>query len=67
MPNYEYMCEECGHKFETFQSMTADPLKECPECKKEALRKVISAGMGVVIGENFKAHHDRIKRTYGKG
>ena len=29
MPIYEYKCGKCGHQFETMQSITADPLKEC--------------------------------------
>ena len=30
MPTYEYVCEKCGHEFETVQSMSAPPLKTCP-------------------------------------
>jgi putative FmdB family regulatory protein len=67
MPNYDYTCNDCGHTFEVFQTMSSDPLKECPECKKESLRKVISGGLGVVMGEDFTAHHDRIRKTYGRG
>jgi putative FmdB family regulatory protein len=31
MPTYEYRCTN-GHTFEAFQSITADPLKECEIC-----------------------------------
>lgn len=43
MPIYEYRCEECGHEMEKLQKMSDPALTECPECKKDALKKVISA------------------------
>ena len=35
MPTYEYRCNACGHEFEQFQSITADPIKVCPKCGKK--------------------------------
>ena len=66
MPFYDYICKECSHEFENFQSMTSEPLKECPECKKHALQKKISGGMSISIGENFSAHHENIRRMKNK-
>lgn len=43
MPIYEYRCEECGHEMEKLQKMSDPALVQCPECKKDALKKVISA------------------------
>ncbi len=43
MPIYEYECEACGHKLEALQKISDDPLKDCPECGKPALKKLISA------------------------
>ena len=43
MPIYEYQCTDCGHELETIQKMSEDPLKDCPECGKPALQKLISA------------------------
>ncbi len=43
MPIYEYQCEKCGHQMEKLQKMSDDPLKDCPECEKPALRKLVSA------------------------
>lgn len=43
MPIYEYMCGACGHQMEAIQKMSEDPLTECPECKKAALQKLVSA------------------------
>jgi len=43
MPIYEYECEACGHIFDELQKMADEPLIECPECKKAALKKLVSA------------------------
>lgn len=54
MPTYEYECENCGNKFETFQSIKAEPLKHCDVCGKDALRRLISAGGGLIFkGSGF--------------
>jgi len=53
MPTYEYECKSCGHSFEIFQSMSDQPLKECPECGKE-IRRLIFGGTGVIFkGSGF--------------
>lgn len=43
MPIYEYVCAECEHTMEAIQKMSDDPLTDCPECGKAALKKKISA------------------------
>jgi len=43
MPIYEYKCEACGHVFESLQKISESPLVECPECGKDALKKLISS------------------------
>lgn len=54
MPTYDYKCEACGHEFEKFQQMSADPIKVCPECKEEKVKRLIGAGMGVIFkGSGF--------------
>ncbi len=30
MPTYEYKCLDCGIQFDRFQSITEDPIQECP-------------------------------------
>ena len=40
MPNYEYKCDVCGHKFEELQSIKDDPLQECPRCGEKTLRRL---------------------------
>ena len=54
MPTYDYKCDSCGHVFEAFHSMKDEPLKKCPECGKETLRRLIGAGAGLIFkGSGF--------------
>jgi putative FmdB family regulatory protein len=61
MPTYEYVCEKCGHEFETFQSISAAPLKNCiadvcPQKKwgRGRVKKKISSGAGLLFkGSGF--------------
>ena len=43
MPIYEYQCDDCEHKLEKLQKISDDPLKDCPECGEQGLRRLISA------------------------
>lgn len=43
MPIYEYQCDACGHQHEALQKISDDLLTNCPECGKDALKKIISA------------------------
>jgi putative FmdB family regulatory protein len=43
MPIYEYECQQCGHQKEAIQKISDPPLKLCPACNQETLRKLISA------------------------
>jgi putative FmdB family regulatory protein len=42
MPNYEYLCKKCGHRFEEIRKFSDKHLKKCPECGG-VLEQVISA------------------------
>ena len=54
MPTYDYECDACGHTFELFQSISADPEKKCPKCKKLKLRRLIGTGAAVMFkGSGF--------------
>lgn len=43
MPIYEYKCEACGHEIESIQKISDPELKDCPECGKPQLKKLVSA------------------------
>lgn len=80
MPNYDYHCKSCGHEFEIFQQMSADPLKTCPKCNGE-VERLIGAGAGLIFKgsgfyitdyKNKKSVSDtpkenKSKKTNGKG
>lgn len=52
MPTYEYRCRTCEHRFEIQQTISDDPLTECPECAGD-LRKVFHP-VGIAFkGEGF--------------
>jgi putative FmdB family regulatory protein len=59
MPIYTYRCDNCGVQFEHRQKFSDDPLKVCPECDEEGLRKVYSP-VGIVFkGSGFYATDNR--------
>ena len=54
MPTYDYQCDACGHRFEQFQSIIANPLRRCPHCGKLKLKRLLSTGVGVIFkGSGF--------------
>lgn len=64
MPTYQYACTECGHDFETFQSLSENSLTECPECSGK-LRKLFNA-VGVVFkGSGFYRTDSRNSNSSG--
>lgn len=60
MPVYEYECEHCGTRFERWQSIQDEPLRQCPDCSG-SVRKVFHAagiifrGSGWYITDSRKA------------
>ena len=43
MPIYAYACRECEHELDALQKIADDPLVDCPECGKPALKRLLSA------------------------
>jgi putative FmdB family regulatory protein len=43
MPFYEYECPHCGYHDEVLQKINDKPLKKCPTCGKNGLKKLMSA------------------------
>ena len=55
MPIYTYRCESCGVQFERHQSFSDEPLKRCPECSKNSLRKVLTPAGIIFKGSGWYA------------
>ena len=54
MPTYDYQCSNCGHEYELFQSITAKPVKKCPQCGKNSAERLIGTGSGIIFkGSGF--------------
>ncbi len=43
MPIYEYRCQSCDHELEALQKLSDPELRDCPNCGKPELKKLISA------------------------
>lgn len=55
MPTYSYQCSACGHAFEQVQRMTEDPIKVCPSCGAEAVRRLINSANFILKGSGWYA------------
>ena len=71
MPIYEYQCEKCQHTLEALQKFSEKPLRECPECGKHTLKRLISAPMFRLAGSgwyetDFKSENERKRNLAGK-
>ena len=40
MPQYEYECPNCNHRFEIIQRYSDSAFEKCPECKATAERLI---------------------------
>ena len=69
MPTYDYLCRECGEKFEHFQSMSSSPLKTRPDCKVKNcdVERMISGGTGLIFkGSGFYLTDYKNKKSDSK-
>ena len=54
MPTYDYVCNNCEHKWELFQAMKDNPVRKCPSCGKLKAKRIIGAGAGIIFkGSGF--------------
>ena len=78
MPNYDYRCNDCGHEFEVFQSMSAPKLKKCPQkaCGGK-VERLLGTGAGLIFkgsgfyetdyrSESYKAGEKKAKESQSK-
>ena len=64
MPTYEYRCSKCRYEFEKLQAMSEAAVKKCPKCKRLAVRRLISTGVGVIFkGTGFYATDYKNKKS----
>jgi len=55
MPAYEYLCRECGVRFERRQKMSDPEIESCPDCGG-GVKRMISGGAGAITkGANTAA------------
>jgi len=62
MPTYEYLCTECGHRFDVFQSMSDEPVKICEKCGKD-VRKVFNSTGIIFKGSGFYVNDYKSNKT----
>ncbi|TAK54122.1 MAG: zinc ribbon domain-containing protein [Gammaproteobacteria bacterium] len=70
MPFYEYQCSGCGHHHEELQKVSARPLRKCPGCGRNTLRRLVSAPVFRLKGSgwyetDFKAGEERKRNLAG--
>lgn len=66
MPTYEYECPDCGHTFEEFQSITARPIRRCPQCGKRRVKRLLGCGAGLIFKGNGFYQTDYRSESYKK-
>jgi putative FmdB family regulatory protein len=72
MPIYEYQCDKCGHHLEALQKISDKPLRECPECGKHSLKRLMSAPLFRLAGSgwyetDFKSDKEQKRNLLEKG
>ncbi|MBU3682450.1 MAG: zinc ribbon domain-containing protein [Phycisphaerales bacterium] len=52
MPTYEYECTNprCRHRWDLFQSIKAEPERDCPKCAKRTATRLIGIGAAILSG-----------------
>lgn len=72
MPIYEYQCAKCGHHLEALQKISDKPLRECPECGRHSLKRLMSAPLFRLAGSgwyetDFKSDKEAKRNLADKG
>ena len=58
MPSYDLVCNECGHKFSVFCSISKKDEQVCPECGSEKVSQrftAVNIGGGSSFGTSLGA------------
>jgi putative FmdB family regulatory protein len=67
MPTYDYICDDCQHEFEAFESIKADSQTICPACHEPRLRRKIGAGAAILFRGSGFYQTDYRSESYKKG
>ena len=68
MPNYDYVCQTCGHRFEVFQSMNDAKLEDCPQEGCEGnVRRLLGTGAGLIFKGSGFYQTDYRSNSYQEG
>jgi len=67
MPTYDYVCDACDHRFELFQSITANTKRKCPQCGRLKLRRLIGPGAAIVFKGSGFYQTDYRSESYKQG
>jgi len=72
MPIYEYQCQRCGHHHEALQRLSDPQLRQCPECGRKSLKRLVSAVRFRLAGSgwyetDFKKDGDKKRNLVDKG
>jgi len=70
MPFYEYECSACKFYVEALQKISDPPIKKCPSCKKQTMKKLVSAPVFRLKGggwyeTDFKSDQDKKRNLVG--
>jgi putative FmdB family regulatory protein len=70
-PFYEYECSNCKFYVEVLQKMSDEPLKKCPSCKKQTMKKLVSAPAFRLAGggwyeTDFKSDQENKRNLVGE-
>jgi len=71
MPFYEYQCEACGAHHEAMQKMSDAPLRKCPACGRQKLKRLVSAPVFRLKGggwyeTDFKSDAEAKRNLHGE-
>ena len=72
MPIYEYQCQQCGHHHEALQKISDPQLRQCPECGRKSLKRLVSAVRFRLAGSgwyetDFKSDKEEKRNLHEKG
>lgn len=71
MPFYEYECSACKFYVEALQKLSDPAIKKCPSCKKQTMKRLVSAPVFRLKGSgwyetDFKSDQDKKRNLVGE-